>query len=279
MLFRSGKVTVIASNVRKIDTAETKKYMVMSYDEAVKRLKNNQYLDILTSPQAGSPKEYATLYPGNKAVLNSVSVTESELAYLEDLPVIAQYQLSPYYIFRGTGTLENGYRVKILATVPATLQTVLGASTSRLLAQNTSSDSAQKQGELTFPTMTPAVTLPQKSCADLGLSSNTQTATSSSSLNSLFQQALDGTQFNLNAQSNLWSTQSPNGITNITIGSALTATGQQASSSAAATRTISQTSIIDGLCLPLNFSGPLGGACTFGGGGGIPGDMCVSGYN
>jgi hypothetical protein len=149
---KEGKVISVASNARRIKAVE--QIPTISYDEAVTRLKANRYDKIYTIPAGEGAVDYAKLYPKDTAKLSQVEVTESILTYLEEMPGTVQTKLIPYYVFRGSGVLASGYRVKVLAAVSATKQEVLGASTSRLLAQSEDENPGINLGTFT-PTPTP----------------------------------------------------------------------------------------------------------------------------
>lgn len=144
---KDGRVVTFISNLRLFPASGAPKTdKLITYDEAVKRLTNNQYSRLYTSPAGEGAVDREKLYPQNKATIVQANVTETAIAYLEELPGTEQPVLAPYYIFRGNGTLSNGYRVTFVATVPASASNVLGVST---IAQN-GVDSSQKQGTLEF---------------------------------------------------------------------------------------------------------------------------------
>ena len=149
---KDGKVVSITSNARRIKGVE--QMPTISYADAVTRLKANRYDRIYTIPAGEGVVDYAKLYPKDTAKLSQVEVTESILTYLEEMPGTVQTKLIPYYVFRGSGVLASGYRVKVLAAVSATKQEVLGASTSRLLAQSEDENPGINLGTFT-PTPTP----------------------------------------------------------------------------------------------------------------------------
>lgn len=149
---RSGKIIDVVSNLRLFTRTSSKPVTdkLISYNDAVKKLTNNEYSKLYTSPAGEGVVDREKMYPQNKASINEATVTESAIAYLEELPGTEQEVLAPYYIFRGTATLSTGYRVTFVATVPAIARNVLGTSTSTL-AQF---DSTQKQGTLEFEEVT-----------------------------------------------------------------------------------------------------------------------------
>lgn len=125
---KNGRVVTIVSKLRLMGDQGMSNSSVIPYVDAVKRLETNQYAQILTSPAGSGKLDHSAVYPQNKATLRSVTVTDSRLTYLEELPYTAQSQLVPHYVFRGYGVLTSGYRVDVLAAVAATQKNVLGQS-------------------------------------------------------------------------------------------------------------------------------------------------------
>lgn len=151
---KNGRVVTVVSNLRLVaDQAVTSP--VIPYAEAVRRLDTNQHAQILTSPSGTGKLDHAAVYPQNKATLRSVTVTDSRLVYLEELPYVVQSQLVPYYLFKGYGVLNSGYRVNVLAAVAAAQNRVLAAATAQPLAQAASQQQGTfGQGEALAPTTT-----------------------------------------------------------------------------------------------------------------------------
>lgn len=144
---RDGKIVDVISNLRLFPRTAVKPVTdnLISYNDAVKKLTKNEYSRLYTSPAGEGVVDREKMYPQNKATVTEATVTESAVAYLEEIPGTEQEVLAPYYVFRGTAMLSTGYRVTFVATVPATARNVLGTSTT--LAQL---DSSQKQGTFEF---------------------------------------------------------------------------------------------------------------------------------
>ncbi len=141
-------VTMIKSNMRPV-TRVTAGTEFISYDNAVEKLKNNQYTFIFTSPAGAGNTSWDKVYPGNMAQAKRAVVTETIMAYLEQSPSVAQTTLEPYYIFRGTAKLDSGYTVLFNAAVPAAVNGPLSSDTSLLASVKgvfAQADSTQKQG-------------------------------------------------------------------------------------------------------------------------------------
>lgn len=116
---KNGRVIQIVSKLRLLGT-NASSAPVITYVEAVKKLEASKYTYIATSPAGSEELEYSDLYPKNTAELRSVTVSDSALVYLEELPLVSQKQMIPYYVFKGYGVLGSGHRVKVLAAVAAT---------------------------------------------------------------------------------------------------------------------------------------------------------------
>lgn len=154
---KEGKVKSVTSNIRPFALAGGAS-PVITYAQAVEKLKDNNYSYIHTSPAGSGALDRDKLYPNNKASLTSATVTDVTVAYLEELPNVAQTQMIPYYVFKGTGDTSNGYKVNFLAAVPAVTSGVLGTQTTNtaLMAQNSltgvpvGASSSQQQGTIKF---------------------------------------------------------------------------------------------------------------------------------
>lgn len=157
---RDGRIVDIISNIRLFPQTAAKPMTdtLITYNDAVKKLTNNEYSRLYTSPAGEGTVDREKMYPQNKATLTEAVVTEATIAYLEELPGTQQDVLAPYYVFRGTAELSTGYRVTFVATVPATSRNVLGTSTT--LAQF---DSSQKQGTFEFESPPAATDSPSPS--------------------------------------------------------------------------------------------------------------------
>lgn len=143
---KNGKVVSIASNIRKFVSGATNSQSLMTYEQAVEKLKGNQYTQLYTAPAGTGAVDYDKMYPNQRAQLMNATVTEAVITYHEDLPKNAQIQMEPYFIFRGTGKLATGYDVQFLATVKAVSKNVLGQSTQNEVFLAQSQDTGQKQG-------------------------------------------------------------------------------------------------------------------------------------
>ncbi len=115
----TGDILSINSNIRPFQSAPSEPTNLISFDDAQKKLKSNQYEFLLTTPAGAGDTPWARIYPGNAATGKQATVTETTIAYLENPSTVDQKYLLPYYIFRGYTYLTSGYLVEFIATVPA----------------------------------------------------------------------------------------------------------------------------------------------------------------
>ncbi len=115
----TGDILSINSNIRPFQSAPSEPTNLISYDDAQKKLKSNQYEFLLTTPAGAGDTPWTRIYPGNAATGKQATVTETTIAYLENPSIVNQKYLLPYYIFRGYTYLTSGYLVEFIATVPA----------------------------------------------------------------------------------------------------------------------------------------------------------------
>lgn len=113
------KVVSVQSTVRPFQNQKPNSKELITYDEAVQKLKNNQYTFLRSFPSGTGNTNLAKVYAQGQTVTDRAIVVESIIAYLENpLPEIQQ-SLEPYYLFRGSATLKSGYRINFYAGVPA----------------------------------------------------------------------------------------------------------------------------------------------------------------
>lgn len=138
-------VNMIKSNIRPASSVASASSLI-SYDQAVKKLKEKEYSFIFTSPTGeGEAINWEKMYPANAATSDEAVVTESTVAYLENQPTSVQKTLEPYYIFRGYAKLTSGYRVMFTAAVPASVKSAAKAQ-EPVVAGVMAQDTTQKQG-------------------------------------------------------------------------------------------------------------------------------------
>lgn len=98
----------------------------------------------------------------NTTLLHSrkAQITDYLLTYLEKPDTAIQRYLIPMYLIRGIATLDNGYTIRFVQTVPATRKKLsfISDSLGEIAGVSSSSDESdrgQKQGTFFFPTVTP----------------------------------------------------------------------------------------------------------------------------
>ncbi len=143
---KGGKVVSVLSNIRPIASVNADR-TIISYTEALNRLKSKQYTSLYVSPDSAGGESAAQQ---SQVSLATAQVSEVTVAYLENLPVTAQQKLEPFYIFKGTGTSDGGKAVHFLASVAAVPSNVMGTSTQAedLLALANPKNGGQQQGTL-----------------------------------------------------------------------------------------------------------------------------------
>ncbi|HLL60134.1 MAG TPA: hypothetical protein VK338_00290 [Candidatus Nitrosocosmicus sp.] len=137
---KDGRIVSIASNMRVIDkSTNLKKTELKSPQEAFDELKSKGGKFSLTLPAGAGSINPEKLYPENTATSQNADIQDFILSYLEEPLSNIQNTYEPYYIFKGTATLDSGYRTQFVQMVPARINgnKVLGTSTQRLLAQIT----------------------------------------------------------------------------------------------------------------------------------------------
>lgn len=157
------KKTVLAinSNLRPIDMGKIVSQSIISYEQAVTKLKNNQYQSLVTRPSGKGTPDYNKVYPGDKGLAKTAVVTDAVLAYLESPANVVQKIIEPFYVFKGYATLDSGYRVDLLATVRAVSENKnqAGRRPDAVLGESTvSTPPAQQQSTINFPTKVPKAT-------------------------------------------------------------------------------------------------------------------------
>jgi len=157
-----GNLIALNSNLRQLNQSQVKTVSLISFNEAVEKLKNNRYESLLTKPSGQGSADYNKVYPGNRSTAKTATVTEAVLAYLENSPSVVQSTLAPYYVFRGYTNLDSGYKVNFIATVPAQADSKLqvngslGSKLPLVLGESTTATPpAQQQSTINFPASCP----------------------------------------------------------------------------------------------------------------------------
>ncbi len=153
---KTQKVVYISSNMRMLMPEKTSA-SIISYDEAVAKIKNKEYEFFLSSPSGEGKLDIQQVYPGNTAMSEKATITDVALAYIEQPPTVSQMTLSPYYVVRGYMETKEGYRLKFTATVNAQASQPSAWNRLKNLVPNFTvnaqvGDPGQKQDTLRFPT-------------------------------------------------------------------------------------------------------------------------------
>jgi hypothetical protein len=114
----SGNVVKIESNLRVIEST-TQDVTLIDNETALARLRAGSHEQLIVLPSGEGVTDIAKVFPGNEGRISEATITDSVIAYAEQPGDTAQADMKPYWIFRGTGMLDSGYRVKFVATVPA----------------------------------------------------------------------------------------------------------------------------------------------------------------
>ncbi len=155
-------VTFIKSMIRPFQTAAPSAAALLTFDQAVEKLKGGMYEFALTTPTGtGGEMPWDKIYPLNKAEAETARVIDSVLVYLEQPASAKQTELKPYYIFRANAVLKSGYRALIIAAVPATGNTqAKGFSFIKEVYAQEDPGQGQQQGSFDFsPTPSTGVTV------------------------------------------------------------------------------------------------------------------------
>lgn len=168
----TNKVVSIKSNAR-ILLPEKMTVSGIAKEDVMTALQSNNAM-IFTSPAGEGATDFSKVYPDNKVMAQSATITDIGLAYIEQAPTVAQTQMMPYYVVRGYMQSDSGYRLNFVGTVPAgqgpqakmkitipgILSRIAGAFVGSVYAQVDNpgvNDPGQKQGTLTFPTSAPGL--------------------------------------------------------------------------------------------------------------------------
>lgn len=117
---KEGNITSIDSNLRWIEKVSSiENTQLLQPKEALKMFGQGKSQLKLTLPAGTGDVDFDKVYQNNEAKAKEALITDYVLSYLENPPTIPQKELVPMYTIRGYATLENGYRVKYIETIPA----------------------------------------------------------------------------------------------------------------------------------------------------------------
>lgn len=172
---KTNSVVSVTSNLRMIDLTKLEISPLLSYAQALSKLRLGEHSSLLTIPSGRGTINLAKVYPDNKTSADLAEIIESRVIIPENLPGQAQSGLFPHLLLRGKVMSDNGYLLNLIATVPLTKDTqekVFGTSTYR--AQYNPSQQ-QSTFEAEEPTVTPPPT-PTITPTPIVLNSPTPTA-------------------------------------------------------------------------------------------------------
>lgn len=134
-----GRILSVSSNLRWIESEKSQPLTnLLTPDEALKQFMDHKSDLSLTIPAGSGTIDWGKIYQNNQAHAKEAIITEHLLSYLENPPSVKQSYLTPMYTIRGYATLDTGFRVNFIQTVPALKDNVLGAATenSQLIAES-----------------------------------------------------------------------------------------------------------------------------------------------
>jgi len=147
------QIIAVTSTLRQKLSAQnrtTAQYLITP-DEALKRAQNGQIEFSLVLPSGAGFVDINKLTPSDVVIGQNATLTDFILSYIDKTPNRSHDEYRPYYLMRGNAQV-SGYRVSFVQLVSATQQitssaSVLGTSTSRLLAQNSSDTTISNEGD------------------------------------------------------------------------------------------------------------------------------------
>lgn len=157
------KVVTMRSNIRPF-LSQTAPQPLISYAQATQLLAAGKATSIYTAPAGQGVVDWEKVYPSDTVQIQNAEVTESVIAYLEELPAQTQNSLTPYYLFKGFAQSPSGYRIQFIAAIDAVDHSVTPLSLfNRLVGQawaQQPNSSGLKLGTFSFitPSVTPAPT-------------------------------------------------------------------------------------------------------------------------
>lgn len=163
---RDNRILSVDSNLRWIDTVTSlAKADLVTPEEALSSFTSHSSDFPFTIPAGTGSVDWSKVYKDNKGIAKTATITDYLLTYLEKPQGSAQSYLTPTYIIRGVATLDTGYTVRFIETLPATRQglsflnsdrTRNGGQVAGVSSVSNESDRGQKQG--TFFQNTPMPT-------------------------------------------------------------------------------------------------------------------------
>ncbi|MCL5433019.1 MAG: hypothetical protein M1524_02790 [Patescibacteria group bacterium] len=156
-----GRILSVESNLRQIkQSQQILSADLLSPQEALDMFNSHKAEFSLSIPAGSGFVDWNKVYPGNKAISKTATVTDYVLSYLEKPEDAIQTTLIPVYLIRGTARLESGYVVRFVETLSALRKTpslTRNSGKSVLGDQDESEDSLQLK-KFDPPTETPTPT-------------------------------------------------------------------------------------------------------------------------
>src|SRR3989344_5241229 len=146
------------SNIKVLSKSQSKSgaETLKTPEEAFEEMKSGKVSFSMVKPTGEGTVDLASVFPNSLAASQNAEVSEVILTYLDELGQTSQNSLYPYYLFRGTATLDSGYDAQFVQTVPAVKQ----INTLGIFAQNSEPTVFPGQGSTlqygTFNWLSPA---------------------------------------------------------------------------------------------------------------------------
>src|SRR3989344_5468715 len=166
----NNTILSVMSNVKILAKTQVKEsaQTLKTPEEAFAEVQTGKTSFSLVKPTGEGVFESMNVFPNSEAVGDNAVVTDVILTYIDDINQKSQTTLYPYYLFRGTTTLNSGYQAQFVQTVPALKQ----VNTLGVFAQNSAPTVFPGQGSTlqygTFNWLSPAPN-PKNALACAGL--------------------------------------------------------------------------------------------------------------
>ncbi len=114
---KDGIIMSIKSSLRWIESEKTSQ--IITPDSAYGLLKNNKAENTIAIPSGIGEFDWNTVFPKGGVGGNNAKIDGFELVYIDNGASALQKTYAPVYLFRGNVTLNNGYNVNFIQTIPA----------------------------------------------------------------------------------------------------------------------------------------------------------------
>lgn len=118
---QNGKVISAVSNIRPFSdkNAAPEVSQLITSQAAEQEFRKNSPLYTFTIPAGEGIVDWDKVYPENKAFGKNAYINDMEVVYLEKPIGEVEEKYLPFYMIRGTSTLESGYTVRFTSLIPA----------------------------------------------------------------------------------------------------------------------------------------------------------------